>query len=142
MVTAAEADIIVEENKIIFEALSWHSPDRRGRTHKLSARVLSLDSGESLKLDGYVGRKNRSFTLLYQNVPIRKFTVHNDQPHTDPVTCKVFTQPHKHFWDDDWEDGRAYIPNDIRLGNINEELMDFLTECNIELRGAYRDLTI
>ena len=139
MVTAIGADRIIAENKVIYEEMSWRSPDRRGRTFKLTVRVESLDSGESLKLDGYIGKKNRSFALLYDNTPIRKFTVHNDQPHTDPVTGGIFTQPHKHFWDDTWKDQRAYIPNDIRVGDPNDELLDFLVECNIELRGSYTE---
>ena len=133
---------MVTEKKIIYGNITWRSPDRRGRTHKFTVRVESLDSGEILKLEGYIGRKNRSFALLYDNTPIRKFTVHNDQPHSDPATGDVFIQPHKHFWDDIWNDRRAYIPDDIRIGNPNDELIDFLAECNVELRGIYGGLAV
>ena len=72
---------------------------------------------------------------MYRNTPIRKYTVHAF--HRDPVTNVVVRQPHKHTWDDEWEDQRVYIPDDIRIGNVNEELIDFLRECNVELRGSY-----
>ena len=39
-------------------------------------------------------------------------------------------------------DRRVYIPDDIRIGNVNEELVDFLEECNIRLRGAYSPIMI
>ena len=94
------------------------------------------ESGEILSLRGYIGRKNRSFVLLYKNIPIRKYTVH--PWHRDPVTRKRVDGPHKHIWDDDWGDKRVYVPEDIRKGDPNNELMDFLNECNISLRGSYR----
>ena len=138
MVTAAEAEGILAENKVIAMNMAWIG-ERRGQeyyAYKLRATVMSEESGEILILHGYVGRKNRSFVLLYKNSPIRKYTVHDR--HTDPVTRIVYTEPHKHWWDDVWEDNRVYIPDDIRIGDPNEELMDFLVECNISLRGSYQ----
>ena len=73
--------------------------------------------------------------LLYKAIPIRKYTVHDR--HTDPKTGLRVNGPHKHFWDDVSEDNRVYIPNDIRIENPNDELLDFLSECNIIFRGAY-----
>ena len=135
MVTEAEAYRLLEENKVIWANLSWRIAGERFR---LEAKVLCLESEEILILRGFVGKKNRSFVLLYQNTPIRKYTVHAF--HRDPVTRERVTQPHKHLWDDEWEDRRVYIPNDIRIGNLNEEFVDFLRECNIELRGSYAQL--
>ena len=136
MVTAAEADSILAENKVIGMNLAWRF---HRRAYRLEANVLCEDSGEILSLRGYIGRKNRSFALLYRNSPIRKYTVHDR--HRDPVSRVVYTDPHKHFWDDKWEDKRVYIPDDIRIGEPNEELMDFLHECNIRLRGSYKEFT-
>ena len=154
MVTTAEANAIIAENKIITERLTWRaepqalSSKRRGRRQRgrrqesdwtkftLEAGVSSLDSGENLRLLGNVGKTNRSFALLYQNIPIRKYTVH--AIHKDPVTRIVYTEPHKHWWDELHEDKRVYIPNDIRIGDPNEELADFLEECNISLREPYQ----
>ena len=76
--------------------------------------------------------------MLFQNQPIRKYTVHAF--HRDPVTRKRVTEPHKHTWDDEWEDQLVYIPNDIRIGDPNDELLDFLRECNISFRGIYAEL--
>ena len=133
MVTAAEAQKVLEEPKVIAQNMVWRS---EGRGYRLEATVLAEHSGEILSLRGYVGRKNHSFALLYRNDPIRKYTDH--PRHTDPVTRIVFTEPHKHFWDDTWRDRRVYIPDDITKGDLNIELMDFLRECNISLRGNYR----
>ena len=132
MVTEAEAQRILDEPKVIAMNLAW-KPEIRG--YRLDATVLAETSGEVLSLQGYVGRSNRSFVLLYRNNPIRKYTVH--PRHTDPVTGEVFTRPHKHRWDDVWRDRRAYIPDDIRIGDPNTELLDFLAECNISLRSSY-----
>lgn len=147
MVTAAEAELILAEDKVIAMNLVWQ-PDDRGlgrrrvrnrrpgrQTFRLEAQVFAVDSGETLRLLGKVGKTNRSFVLLYRNSPIRKYTVHST--HRDPKTRIVYTEPHKHIWDDKWEDRRVYIPNDIRIGDPNEELLDFLDECNILLRGLY-----
>ena len=135
MVTEAEARRLVDEPKVIGMNLAWK---RAGQSFRLEAKVLCLDSDEILSLRGFVGKTNRGFALLYRNTPIRKYTVHAF--HRDPVTKVVVRQPHKHTWDDEWEDRRVYIPDDIRIGNANEELMDFLRECNIELRGSYTSL--
>lgn len=135
MVTEAEARRLIDEPKVIGMNLSWK---RAGQGFRPEAKVLCLDSDEILSLRGFVGKTNRSFALLYRNTPIRKYTVHAF--HRDPKTKEVVRQPHKHTWDDEWKDGRVYIPDDIRIGNANEELMDFLRECNIELRGSYTSL--
>ena len=133
MVTAVESEAILAEPKVVAANLAWQF--QRGG-YRLEATVLAEESGELLKLRGYVGRKNRSFVILYKNTPIRKYTVHDR--HTDPKTGERVTGPHKHFWDDIYEDNRVYIPNDIRAGNPNDELIDFLKECNIDLRGSYQ----
>lgn len=130
MVTRAEAERIIAEPKVIGANLSWK---KEGQGHRLEAKVLCEESGEMLVLKGYQGKRNRSFALLYRNEPIRKYTVH--PYHIDPVTRERFTGPHKHYWDDEWEDRRVYIPTDIRMGDPEEELVDFLAECNIELRA-------
>ena len=132
MVTEAEANGLIVTRKIIAANLKWRF--LRG-AYRLEAAVLVEDSGEILSIRGYVGMKNRSFVLLYKNTPIRKYTVHDR--HTDPKTGERVSGPHKHWWDDQYEDNRVYIPNDIRIGDPNDELVDFLKECNIDLRASY-----
>ncbi len=135
--TEAVANELLEENKVIGANVSWRMD---GHVSRLEATVLCIASERTLSLRGFYGKKNRSFVLLYRNTPIRKYTVHAS--HKDPVTRQVVRQPHKHWWDDEWEDRRVYIPNDIRIGNLNEEFLDFLQECNIELRGSYAQLLL
>ena len=94
VVTAVEADKVLVEDKVIAMNLVWR---HEIRGYKLEATVLSKDSGELMRLCGYVGKKNRSFVLLYRNDPIRKFTVHDR--HKGPVSRTVHTEPHKHIWD-------------------------------------------
>ena len=118
---------------MIPEDLAWVSI---GIALRLSATVLTEESGELLNLRGYVGSKNRSFALLFRDIPIRKFTAH--PWHIDPVTRERVTAPHKHTWDDVYQDRRVYLPSDIRIGDPNDELLDFLQECNIALLGRYQ----
>ena len=137
MVTEAEAQTILTEHKVIGANLSWIAD---GVIQRLEAKVLCVESEEILTLKGTRGKTNRSFVLLYKNTPIRKYTVH--AYHRDPVTREVIRQPHKHTWDEEYQDRRVYIPDDIRVGNINEELLDFLQECNIKLRGTYSSVMV
>ena len=132
MVTVAEADAILASPKVIAANIAW----RLFRPiYRLEATVLVLETNEFCYLKGTVGRTNRSLVILYKNFPIRKWTVHSH--HRDPVTRVVVREPHKHRWDDLYKDRRVYIPDDIRVGDVNDELLDFLNECNITLRGNY-----
>ena len=125
---------MLSESKVIAANLMWRF-DHGG--YRLEATVLAEESGELLSLRGYVGRRSRSFVLLYRNTPIRKYTVHSQ--HIDHETGERTTEPHKHTWDEINQDRKVYLPNDIRIGDANHELIDFLQECNITLRGAYTD---
>lgn len=132
MVTANDANDVLNEEKVISANLSWK---QHGITYQLEAAVLIMRTRELLRLVGYVGIRNRSFALLYRNTPIRKYTVH--ARHRNPNSGQILQEPHKHTWDDVWEDSIAYIPDDIRAGNPNVELLDFLSECNITLDSVY-----
>ena len=136
MVTKAQADSMLSQPKVIAANLVWRF-DRSG--YRMEASVLAEESGELLKLRGYVGRRNRSIVLLYRNTPIRKYTVH--RLHVDRETGERTAEPHKHTWDEINQDRKIYLPDDIRIGDANCELVDFLNECNITLRGAYTDET-
>lgn len=132
MVTEADAQRILDEAKVIVQDLSW---EQVGKLYRLEAIVLSEEPDEVLGLRGYVGTQNRSLALLFHSSPIRKYTVH--PWHIDPVTRQRVTDPHKHTWDDTYQDRRVYIPTDIRIGDPNDEILDFLQECNISLLGTY-----
>ena len=131
-VTAAEADGIVGLSKIIASNVGWK---QFPPIYRLEANALVVDSDVVCRIKGFVGRTNHSFVLLYKNTPIRKWTAHDR--HRNPATGEVVKGPHKHTWDDVYEDKLVYIPDDIRIGDINVEFQDFLAECNIVMRGRY-----
>jgi len=137
MVTAAEADAILKALKIIAVNLVWKT---QSGTFRLEATVFATETSELLSLRGFVGVRNRSYALLYKNTPVRKYTVH--ARHRNPDTGQIVLGPHKHNWDDLWEDQLAYVPDDIHPGDPNTELMAFLAECNIQLRGSYASQTV
>ena len=70
MITKAQAETMLAEPKVIAANLLWQFAPQ---VYRLEATVLAEESSELLKLRGYVGRSNRSFVLLYQNTPIRKY---------------------------------------------------------------------
>ena len=132
-ISRADADALVAEKKEITATLVWRN---WGSGYRLQdSVVLGTESGTILRLTGFVGRSNRSFALLYRNAPIRKYTAHSG--HRNPDGTRI-EGPHKHTWDDTFEGAVAYVPNDIRIGEPNEELIDFLKECNVTLSSPYR----
>jgi len=131
MVTQAEADALIAEPKLISANIVWRSWQRGQRMDSVIA--LGSESGAVLRLTGWIGPFNRSFVLLYNNYPIRKWTVHSRTKAPDGSTIEG---PHKHTWDDELEDEFAYVPEDIRIGSPQEELEDFLKECNVSILGG------
>ncbi len=125
--------MVITEPKIIASNIRWTRYDRAYRLDDVL--ILCINSNQILKLRGYIGPRNHSFVILFKNYPIRKWTVHNSGKLPDGTRIDG---PHKHAWDDDLEDEWCYIPTDISIGNPNEELMDFLKECNIDLLGGYQ----
>ena len=85
MVTTAEAEAILQEQKVIAVNVNWRL-ERRG--FRLEATVLAIESKLPLRLVGYVGLKNRSFALLFNNLPIRKYTAHDK--HVNPNTGEPY----------------------------------------------------
>ena len=135
MITAAEADALVAEEKVIEEDLRW-SFERRGM--RFAARVRSLESNAELTLHGFVGRSNRSVVLVINGAAIRRYTVH--PTHRNPDTNRVIHGAHLHIWHDVWDDRIATPPDGIRVGDPDQELFDCLRLFNITLRGAYEPL--
>jgi hypothetical protein len=113
--------------KIINEQVIWH---------KLKVRVIAPDIKETLQVIGIIGKTNHSFTLLFQNLPIRRYC--NQGRHTSPDGQTV-VGPHKHTWDQIHEDSYVYIPDDINPeANPYEQFLQFLSEQNIALNGDYQ----
>ena len=132
VITKAEADALIAEDKVITANIVWRSWHRGQKMEPVL--VLGTVSGAVLRLLGWIGPRNRSFVLLYNNCPIRKWTVHARTKAPDGTRIDG---PHKHTWDDILGDEYAYVPDDIRIGNPWEELEDFLRECNVTLLGSF-----
>ena len=135
--TRKDAESIIKSKKIVSASVSWKAGGRG--TYKLEANCLVVETREILSIKGYIGRDNYGFALLYNNIPIRKYTKH--QRHI--WKGKTYTQPHKHVWDEVTEDKEVYIPTDIDPKNdVSVQFMSFCQECNIDLRGGYQTFLV
>jgi hypothetical protein len=138
MLDQEKADKLSATPKVINEDLQWR-PERSGR-YRLRAHVLAPLVKEVLELWGVIGKTNFSFTLLFEQLPIRRYD--NSARHTTP-DGEVITVPHKHTWDNVREDAPVYIPEEIDPNaDLNEQLLQFLEEENIRLAGAYQRLML
>jgi len=134
-VTNAEVEAILKADKVITSTLRWSSrSSAKGRLY-LEARVLAPDTSELLDFKGVRGKTNYSYALLWRGVPIRKATLHFQ--HTNPDGQHI-GEPHKHRWDENDEDGWAYVPDDMHWDNPDQALLDFLAECKIRYTGTYQ----
>ena len=129
-----EADRAISEAKVIRENLTWRS---EGGRFKLEGTVFAPTSQTLLKLLAVVGRQ-RSYSLLCNNVTLRRLCA-KKRRHRNPDGQYV-QGTHKHRHTDDFGDREAYKPPNVRIGEPNEELMDFLEECNITIEGTYQSL--
>ncbi len=131
--TKLEADQLVATRKVVSAPVTWTSEVKD--TWRLQTKALAPTFKAAFRLVGYVGKRNYSFALLYNNYPIRRYTKH----HRHPFGNKVFIDPHKHIWDEHNEGRDAYIPEDINPDDdINEQFLAFCKECNIDLIGGYQ----
>ena len=135
MITAAEADALVAEAKVIDDDVRW-SFQRGGM--RFAVRVRSLESDAELTLHGFVGRSNRSVVLVVDGAAIRRYTVHRS--HRNPDTGREIYGAHMHIWHDVWKGDIALAPVGIRVGDPDQELFDCLRQFNITLRGRYEPL--
>ena len=136
MLTKAEADAIVIESKVITNNITWRSVPCSSRPRfQFETSVLVPTRNMLLKLYGRCGGSNYSFSLVCGGQPIRKLTKHARHRNPDQ---QFITGLHKHIWDEVNEDGYAYVPDDIHAEDVHQAFHDFLKECSIELRGAYK----
>ncbi len=128
--TREEADKLVNMEKVVISSMDWEST--ANGQWRFEAKAVSVDNNEVFVLRGYIGHINYSFTLLYQNIPIRKYTKHNRHR----FKGKDYTEPHKHVWDEKTEDKEVYIPTDIKPDdNLDYQFLDFCKECNTNVSG-------
>ena len=131
-----EMAAIIDAPKVIGANLAWRA---YGRAWTLDATVSAPSTGSILRLVGNVGRRNHSFSLLYNNTSLKRFCT--NPYHRNPDRVRI-DGPHKHSYEREDPDLHwAYVPTDIRFGDINVEFRDFLAECNISLEGEYQEWT-
>lgn len=139
MLKKEKADALHRTDKIIPSTLHWR-PLPEGR-FRIEATVLAPLENEILKLCCNIGKDNYSFSLLYQGYPIRKYTKHF--LHRSRSTGEKLRRPHKHTWDEESEDDKAYIPQDISPEvSIDDQLLAFLKEENIKLQSGYQRILL
>lgn len=132
-----KADALSSMQKQIIGLIKWERKSKE--RYRLNTKVFAFNSEEELDLRGVVGKTNYSFSLLYRNQPVRKFTKH--YYHRSKSTKEEFREPHKHCWDGNTQDDRAYIPDDIDpQSSIDEQFLAFLKEENITVVGNYLSL--
>ncbi|WP_435078391.1 DUF6978 family protein [Halococcus sp. AFM35] len=130
MLTKAEVDRMADMEKVIEEDWEW---GQRGPNLEAEATVYCIDEEFNLLMKGWM-RESYGFTLLYRGSKIvRRW---DDSIHTNPNGERL-EGSHKHYWDGQHEDRFAYKVDDIATDDVDEAFMDFLNECNIELRGNY-----
>lgn len=133
MVTKSRIDEIYQMEKVIEEDWSW---ERRGSNHVGEATVYCMNEDVTLVLKAWK-RESYGFCLLYKSSKVvRRWD--NSTPHTNP-DGKVINEPHKHYWDEEYEDKFAYAVDDVATDNVDQAFWDFLDECNIELKGSYQE---
>lgn len=139
MLKKEKADHLHRMEKIIASNLHW-KPLPGGR-YRIDVTVFAPLDNEVLRLSCNIGKNGHGFCLLYQNDPVRKYTKHF--LHRSRSTGEEFRQPHKHTWDEECGDDRVYIPSDIDPeANINEQLLAFLREENIQLQNGYQPILL
>lgn len=128
---------LLAEEKIITANLSWHPWGRRGQ--RLETTVLATGSSTTLKIVAFSGPTNQSIALLYASMDIRRVCLSGNARHINSDNER-FDGLHKHCYDEkDGASRDAYLPNDItEPTNMDKSFIEFLRECNIELRGSYQ----
>lgn len=131
-------DLLCNTPKIIQENIEWRE---QNGSQRFKARVLAPEIGDQLELRGVIGKSKRSFSLLYERVPIRRYC-YSWTAHTNSNGDRI-TEPHKHTWSTDHDDRNAYVPTDIDpTEGVNEQLFSFMKEVNIFLEAFYQNLLV
>jgi hypothetical protein len=132
-VTREMADDLVARKKCIHQAIVWFNRGSAPERFRFDVSVVCEEPDESLRLIGNQGRTNWSIVLLTSSgIPLRKLTVH-PSGHTNPDGTNA-GHCHKHTWDDLYKDKWTYFPPEINCDDVNEGLLGFLKECNIECK--------
>jgi hypothetical protein len=85
---------------------------------------------------GLIGKKRYSFALLKKDkTPIRRWDDKPGDPH--PVTKKLTSGPHKHYWSVEHQSRLWYPTTDVRTDDPDGAILDFMKECNIDTKGFH-----
>ncbi|WAC04200.1 MAG: hypothetical protein OS112_06920 [Methanoregula sp.] len=133
-----EADALYTAPKIIQSPQLVRWDNQRGKKQQLTI-TLSTEDGTPMRIRGWCYQNEETshygFALLFKNIVIRRWD--DSTPHPNPkVDGKkiVIDEPHKHFHHPSYRDKCAYATIDIRLNDANGALIDFLNECNVDLK--------
>lgn len=134
--TKDDADDIYNSLKYVnSKYLSWNRSN--GYRQKIFINIKTND-GLELEVQGWYswkGSKRYGFALLYKNnIPIRRWD--DAKGHIDSCSGKILEGPHKHYYHPIHGDNCAYETKDIRQGDVNGALLDFLKECHISMGSA------
>lgn len=95
----------------------------------MNARVITKENGEILEVKGKRWQKGHSFVIMYENTVIRCWD-YND--HHEGINGG-----HKHKYPyDEYQEDDPYPAPDVSTTDVNQALIDFLVECNIEHQHA------
>jgi hypothetical protein len=131
MITKSEIDEIHDMEKVMEEDWVW---EKVGPNLIEEAKVYCINSDINLTLKGWK-REKYGFCLLYKNTRIvRRWD--DSTPHTNPDGT-VIDEPHKHYWDEEYEDAFAYAVDDIPTNDVDGAFKAFLEEEHIEHTGTY-----
>ncbi len=142
LTTKEQADTVVAIKKYVLVHVDWQP---MGNRLKLGVRVsieeipsFLVGHNFDLELVGNRGTRNHGFSLLFNKMVLRRYD-HGDY-HSHPDGSRA-ERIHKHYWTPQDGDAWTYSPTDIDpLAPIDEQLVAFCQECNIELRGSYQPL--
>lgn len=135
----ADVDALLGTGAKIRSEFRWM---RVGKTnYKAEVWLADTYEGARVKLVGTfnVRTQNLSYTLVWAGCRIRSLDV-GGPSHPNP-DGELLPTPHKHRWTDRYRDRVAYVPLDITSTQLRGIFYEFLAECNIEMEGAYIDLT-
>ena len=138
MITKAEAERIVEAEKVIGQQIAWKLVHPTRQNYLFRVPVIAPNMPDvNLAFAGQWQQSNWGFNLLGpSNEAIRRIS-DPDHDHRIRATGEQVDGRHKHFWVGPPLLTDHYFPDDIRWDDANEAFADFLVECRITLLGTF-----
>jgi len=127
--------LYLAQKRVVDDLISWASKDEQHTD--ITIRVETED-GVPLTVRGWYaiqGSRRYGFALLFKkSTVIRRWD--DKSGHLNPVNKQRVSGPHKHYCDPNFGDSPCYETDEIRSGDVDGALVDFLIECNISLDGV------